>query len=75
MKRTWAAWYHAAHALSVSKSLRLFQTRIKNAVTFASRGDAKVQAAPVAHLAAQGLARHSISFEVGFAPSNSPLQI
>ena len=55
------------------KSLQLFQTRFKNAVTFALQCAAKVQAAPVARLAMQGLARHSISFEEGFAPSSSPV--
>ena len=55
------------------KSLRLFQTRFKNAVTFVSHSATKVQAAPVARLAQQGLARHSILFEEGFAPSSSPM--
>ena len=39
------------------KSLRLFQTRFKNAVTFASLRAAKVQASPVARLAQQGFAK------------------
>ena len=35
--------------------------------------DAKVPALPVARLARQGFARHSILFEAGFAPSSSPV--
>ena len=54
------------------KSRRLFSTACNNAVIFVPLRGTKIFASLHARLAAQGLARHSIRFEAGFAPSGSP---
>ena len=54
------------------KSRRLFSTACNNAVIFVPLRGTKIFASLHARLAEQGLARHLIRFEAGFAPSSSP---
>ena len=49
-------------------------TVCNNAVIFEPRSGTKIVASLHARLAAQGLARHLIPFEAGFAPSSSPCE-
>ena len=56
------------------KSRRLFSTACNNAVIFVPLCGTKILASLHARLAEQGLARHLIRFEVGFAPSSSPCE-
>ena len=46
----------------------------KNAVIFVPQSGTKILASLHARLAEQGLARHLIRFEAGFAPSSSPCE-
>ena len=56
------------------KSRRLFSTACNNAGIFVPRSGTKILASLHARLAEQGLARHLIRFEAGFAPSSSPCE-
>ena len=56
------------------KSRWLFSTACNNAGIFVPRSGTKILASLHARLAEQGLARHLIRFEAGFAPSSSPCE-
>ena len=56
------------------KSRWLFSTACNNAGVFVSLRGTKILASLHARLAEQGLARHLIRFEAGFAPSSSPVR-
>ena len=56
------------------KSRWLFSTACNNAGIFVPLRGTKILASLHARLAEQGLARHLIRFEAGFAPSSSPCE-
>ena len=63
---------HAEGLYRLSKKPSAFSTACNNAAIFVPRSGTKILASLHARLAEQGLARHLIRFEAGFAPSSSP---
>ena len=63
-------WKRAQYFVRLRRTVR----KGNNAVIYVPRSGTKIFASLHARLAAQGLARHLIPFEAGFAPSSSPCE-